>query len=212
MTSVSSAATSILSSYTTSTSSLDTDGDGTVSSAELAAAGITRTQDPTVLTDSAATSATSQLSGDMALLLAGDDSSSTSSISSMPTPPSAEERFDSMDSDGDGKVTEEEFTAAAPEGVSEEQSAALFEKLDSEGTGYITEDQLAADQQQGGPQGGPPMPPSDMSLASSLTDDTDSDSDLLGMDDIFSQMRSVIEAYQANEASTATTTTTEQAA
>ncbi|WP_027486035.1 EF-hand domain-containing protein [Allorhizobium undicola] len=215
MTSVSSTAASILSSYTSSSSSssLDTDGDGVVSATELAAAGVSRTQDPTVLTENAATSAGSQLSGGLALLLAEDSSSTSASQSSMPAMPSAEDRFNEMDADGDGKVTESEFTAAAPEGVSEEDSAKLFAELDTSDAGYLTQDQLSADQPQGPP--GPPMMQG-MSLAETLSSsDSDDDSDTISMDDVFEHMRAVIDAYRANESTSSTaasTATSEQAA
>lgn len=135
MTSVSSASLSSVSSYNVgSTSSLDTNGDGVVS-AEEQSSGSTRTQDPTVLSDSAANSTSSQLSSDlMAMELSRGDTTSTDQNATK-----------SIDTDSDGKVTKEEFVNARPEDVSEEDSTKMFEAIDSEDAGYVTEDQMQPD-------------------------------------------------------------------
>lgn len=206
MTSVSSATTSNLAQYASSISSLDTNGDGIVS-AEEQAAGSTRTQDPTVTTDSAATSSTSQLAADMmAMVLAKGDQSSTDASSTESSREAA--RFSAMDTDKDGKVSEAEFVAARPKEVSEEDATKRFESLDTAKTGSLTQEQLASDRPKGGPMGGMNME----NLSKILSQDSDSDSDTMSMDDVFSKMSSVIEAYRSaggtadDTASSATTT------
>lgn len=206
MTSVSSATTSNLAQYASSISSLDTNGDGIVSAEEQAAAS-SRTQDPTVTTDSAATSTASQLAADMmAMVLAKGDQSSTDASSAQSSRETA--HFNAMDTDKDGKVSEAEFVAARPKEVSEEAATKRFESLDTAKTGSLTQEQLASDRPKGGPMGGMNME----SLSKILSDDSDSDSDTMSMDDVFSKMSSVIEAYRSaggtadDTASSATTT------
>lgn len=213
MTSVSSTSLSSVSSYNVgTTSSLDTNGDGVVSAEEQAAAS-TRTQDPTVLSDSAASGVSSQLSSDlMALTLARGDTSSTEDSRE-------KSHFAAMDTDGDGKVTQSEFVANRPKEMSEDDANTLFEKLDSDKAGYLTEDQLKSDHEQARSEmmGGMGGMPSLSSLLSSDTDSDGTDSDSLSMDDVFSQMRSVIDAYRsaggtADDTSTTDTTTAETTA
>lgn len=66
-------------------------------------------------------------------------------------PPPAADRFERMDADLDGLVTKEEFLAAKPEDVSEEQAQALYDSIDSEGTGSVTLSQYEASLPPGGP-------------------------------------------------------------
>jgi Ca2+-binding EF-hand superfamily protein len=99
------------------------------------------------------------------------------------TPPSASDMYSAMDTDGDGSVTEEEFLAAKPDDVSDEQAQSFYDSIDTEGTGSITEDQLAATMQQGGPQASgdmppPPPPPSDSASGTSSSSSSSDISDL----------------------------------
>jgi Ca2+-binding EF-hand superfamily protein len=73
--------------------------------------------------------------------------------------PSASDMFSSLDADGDGKVTEEEFLAAKPDDVSADQVAALFKTIDTEGSGSITENQFASFLQSRSPQPAGQMQP-----------------------------------------------------
>jgi Ca2+-binding EF-hand superfamily protein len=52
--------------------------------------------------------------------------------------------FSKSDSDSSGGLSEEEFVAARPKGVSETQATALYATLDSENTGSLTEDQFSS--------------------------------------------------------------------
>ncbi|ACM36039.1 MULTISPECIES: hypothetical protein [Rhizobium/Agrobacterium group] len=204
MTSVSSASLSSVSSYNVgSTSSLDTNSDGVVS-AEEQSAGSTRTQDPTVLSDSAANSTSSQLSSDMmAMVLARGDSSSTDQNSTK-----------SIDTDSDGKVTKEEFVNARPEGASEEDSTKMFEAIDSDDAGYVTEDQLQSETKMPPPMmmGGMGGMGDMQSLSSMMSGDSSGSEDSMSMDDVFSQMSSVINAYRSAGGTADETDTTGQTA
>lgn len=197
MTSVSSTTTSSLSQYVSSTSSLDTNGDGVVSAEELAAAS-GRTQDPTVSSDSAATSTTSQAAGDMmAMFLAKGDTSSAETAAKAG-------RFAAMDTDGDNKVSEKEFVDSRPDDISAEDAAKVFNSLDTENTGSLTQEQLDKQKPHGRPMGG--MQGME-SLSSILSADGDSDSDTMSMDDVMSQMSSVIAAYRSAGGTTDETST-----
>lgn len=175
--------------YTSSISTLDTNGDGVVSAEELEAANSEkRTQDPTVESENAASGVASQLTGDMvAMMLNRADMA----------PPSSEDMFASMDVDEDGKVTEAEFVAARPEEVSEEDAAALFASFDEEGTGSLTEAQLTEAQEAMGPPPPPPM------IEVSSTDEEGSET--MSIEDVLEEMKAVIDAYRelASSAETA---------
>lgn len=69
---------------------------------------------------------------------------------------STEEVYDSLDTNQDGVVSQEEFLAARPDDVSEEQATALFESIDTEGTGSISKEQFSEFMQASAP---PPMGP-----------------------------------------------------
>ncbi len=75
-------------------------------------------------------------------------------------PPSGERKsssevFDSMDTDQDGTVSLEEFMAARPKNVSEDQAKEFFASIDTENTGSITKSQF----EEAAPPGPPPGPP-----------------------------------------------------
>ncbi|MEO5335453.1 MAG: EF-hand domain-containing protein [Magnetospirillum sp. WYHS-4] len=74
-------------------------------------------------------------------------------------PPDPSRFFDSLDDDGDGDVSREEFVAGRPEGVSEEDANAFFDELDAEGTGSLTKEQFTEAMKDAAPPpmaGGPP--------------------------------------------------------
>ncbi|PZQ18993.1 MAG: hypothetical protein DI565_00930 [Ancylobacter novellus] len=86
--------------------------------------------------------------------------------------------FAEADADASGSVSLDEFTAAGPQSVSSEDAESLFSEIDSDGDGEISsdEDQTFREARgMGGPQGGPP--PAPPSGASSSSDDSDDDED-----------------------------------
>lgn len=178
--------------YSTSLSSLDTNGDGIVSAEELAAAekasGRQRTQDPTVKNENAASGVSSQVAGGvMAMLLANSGGETDSQADDRQ---SAADLFAKIDVDGDGKVTEAEFIAARPEDMSEDDATALFAKLDGEGTGSLTEDQFVTAMEELRPEGPPPPPPP-------VDDQSAEDDDTVSLFDVLEEMKQVIAAYSA---------------
>lgn len=178
--------------YSTSLSSLDTNGDGIVSAEELAAAekasGRQRTQDPTVENENAASGVSSQVAGGvMAMLLANSGGETDSQADDRQ---SAADLFARIDADGDGKVTEAEFIAARPEDMSEDDATALFAKLDGEGTGSLTEDQFVTAMEELRPEGPPPPPPP-------VGDQSAEDDDTVSLFDVLEEMKQVIAAYSA---------------
>lgn len=174
--------------YSTSLSSLDTNGDGIISAEELAAAdkssGTQRTQDPTVENENAASGVSSQVAGGvMAMLLANAGGQTDAQAEDRP---SAADLFARIDADGDGKVTEAEFIAARPEDMSEEDATALFATLDGEGTGSLTQAQFVDAMEELRPEGPPPV---DEQFAE--------DDDTVSLFDVLEEMKRVIAAYSA---------------
>ena len=123
--------------------SLDTDGDGTVTEAEFAAAR------PSDLSEDMAKNLYASFDADSSgsLTLAeyqaamGDtSSSSTTSTTAASSTDSAKitAMFNSLDTDGDGVVSAAEFAAAKPADVSADMSAKLFKSMDTDGDGSIS--------------------------------------------------------------------------
>lgn len=89
--------------------------------------------------------------------------------------PSAADMYSSMDTDGDGSVSQAEFLAARPDNMSEDDATKVYDSIDTTGTGSITEEQFAdsmknmAAQNQGGMP--PAPPPLDSSSDSSQSPD-----------------------------------------
>lgn len=67
----------------------------------------------------------------------------------------AAEMFQSLDTDGNGTVTRDEFVSGRPDNVSEDQAGAFFDKIASaagaDGTTGLTQDQLASGLEKAGP-------------------------------------------------------------
>lgn len=168
-----------------SLSSLDTNGDGIISNEELQAAKSGRTQDPTVSSENAASGAQSQLRGSMISMLLQLSSVEAENEGAR----DARDLFSAIDADGDGRITQEEFVAARPEEISEDDAIARFEELDAEKSGFLTEDAFAA-----GFTSGPQS--LDTAEAGASTDDT------VSIFDILAEMERVIDAYRENSGET----------
>ena len=85
------------------------------------------------------------------------DATTDASSDAASAPPTAAQQFAALDTDGDGVVSEAEFVAGRPDGISEDQAKSLFSKLDPDGTGSLTEAQFASGMQtqQAAAGGGP---------------------------------------------------------
>ncbi len=115
-------------------------------------------------------SSTSALSGVVASNSDGDtfqlsDAAKSSMVS-------ASEMFSKMDTDGDGSLSETEFTSARPSDVSEEMAANLYSTIDSDSSSSLTESEFAAMDNM------PPPPPSSTSSDSGSSTDSQSFSEL----------------------------------
>lgn len=165
-----------------SISSLDTNGDGIISSEELEAAKSGRTQDPTVSSDNAATGTQSQVQSSMVSMLLQVSSSAQTEGEN---PRDARDLFSAIDADGDGKITQDEFVAARPKELSEEEAVARFNELDEEQTGFLTENVFTAAFEQ-------PLQAVSGESTGLGNDDT------VSILDILSEMQRVIDAYREN--------------
>jgi Ca2+-binding EF-hand superfamily protein len=78
---------------------------------------------------------------------------------------SASEMFSKMDTDGDGALSESEFTAARPSDVTEEMAANLYSSFDSDSSGSLTSSEFTTAM-----NNMPPPPPISSSSSSSESD------------------------------------------
>jgi len=165
--------------------SMDADGDGQVSMAEFVAArpsDVSEEQATNLFnifdTEGSGSLTTDQLQEAM--------SKNAPPMGAGPPPPppsssddSSSDLFSSLDTDGDGVVSQEEFVAARPSDVSEEQATNLFNSFDTEGSGSLTADQLQEAMSRNSPPmgaGSPPRSSSDDSLSDQFSSlDTDGD-------------------------------------
>ena len=93
--------------------------------------------------DSSDSKSADKILSDLANLLSDLSSLDSSDSVSSGKGPSAKDIFGKIDTNGDGKVTKEEFAAGRPKGMSEDQANSLFSSIDTKGTGSITEQQFA---------------------------------------------------------------------
>lgn len=119
------------------------------------------------------------------------------------SPPSTSDMFSKMDSNSDGKVTKDEFVAARPDDISEEQASSLFDSIDSEGTGSITEEQFANSMQK---HGAPPAPPP--SDTASGSDNNANSNNGNNMNELLMKLVQSIEAYMRTNSSDTSTVAT----
>jgi Ca2+-binding EF-hand superfamily protein len=133
-----------------------------------------------------------------------DNASTDNSVAALSdTPPSSSDKFAQMDTDGNGEVSQEEFVAARPEGVSEDMATNLFSQLDSAGTGSITEDQFAEFEASRPPHGGGDGDEDDMGLASATSTTTsNSTSATSSTDALLQQIMQAIDNYTKSAANT----------
>lgn len=84
--------------------------------------------------------------------------------------PSTSERYSEMDSDDNGTVTKDEFTAARPEHASEEEATSFFNAIDTKGTGSITEEQFTTAMEAREDERGPGSPGGHMGSPGGMPD------------------------------------------
>lgn len=209
--SIDSAGASAYSQYTSLFAKLDTDDDSKVTKSEFVAAApegigadaasqlfdLLDQEGTGSLSESDLASAFEQLSNEMksALLDAQEDKGPP------PPPPGGmpdpSEMFASLDTDGDGTVTKEEFIAGRPDDVSEEQATAMFEELAGEGADSLTEDQFISAMESKQAEMGPPPPPPSGAETGTDTADTDTESSMI------EQLLAAIQEEDENGASNA---------
>lgn len=119
-----------------------------------------------------------------------------------PSPPDSEDFFSRTDAAGSGTVSLEEFTSAGPEHASESDVESLFAAIDTDGDGEITgteDEAFRASQSEGrgGPHGagGPPPgpPPSGGAEASGSGEDDEDDT----VDTLVAQLSELLSARRA---------------
>ena len=119
----------------------------------------------TSTTDDSAKSSKSSLTGVVATNSDGDTFQLSSEAQSVRL--STSEMFSKMDADGDGALSEEEFTAARPSDVTADMAANLYSSFDTDSSGSLTESEYttAANDM-------PPPPPSSAGSGSSSSSDS----------------------------------------
>jgi Ca2+-binding EF-hand superfamily protein len=127
-------------------SAMDTNGDGSVSEAEFVAAR------PSDVSTDQASSLFESFDSDNTGSLTDDQLSQDMQANGPPPPPQGTQPsdsdlsdiFTSMDTNGDGAVSEAEFVAARPSDLSEDQASGLFDSLDTSQSGSLSESQFAS--------------------------------------------------------------------
>ncbi|WP_244598517.1 EF-hand domain-containing protein [Rhizobium tubonense] len=97
------------------------------------------------------------------------DSSGDSNQSPSDQPTSQADMISAIDTNGDGSISKQEFVAARPSNVSEDQASSLFSSFDSDNTGSLTEAQLAEAMQSHNPPPPPGAKPSDDDLSKTFS-------------------------------------------
>ena len=154
-------------------SSLDTNGDGSISKSELSSALSNSSLASSVLGSSS--DSTSSLVSLLEKLLADGATSPTGSNSTDYTGRLiAEEMFKKTDSNGDGSLDKTEFENGRPSNMTVAQADELYSKLDTNKDGLISESEFTA-KGPGGQNGPPPPPPDSMGGTSGSTSASSSD-------------------------------------
>ena len=120
-------------------------------------------------TDDSAKSSKSSLTGVVATNSDGDTFQLSSEAQSVRL--SAAEMFSKMDANGDGALSEEEFSAARPSDVTAEMSANLYSNFDTDSSGSLTESEYTT-----ATNDMPPPPPPPAGANSSGSSDSSSTS------------------------------------
>ncbi len=173
--------------------SLDTDGSGSLSQTEFTSAR------PDDVTEDMANNLFTQLDADGDGALSAEElAAKDAAPNGAPPPPPTEEEdsISSLDTNGDGVVSQAEFLAARPDEVSEEDATNLFSQIDSDGDGTVSQDELEASRR---PDGPPPPPPGADDISSDLA------ASGLSLDDLISQLEEISKAYQSYGTSEETT-------
>jgi len=187
---------------------LDTDGDGNVSKTEFT----TGASSANLSSDAAATlfdTLDSSSSGSLAIsdlasafqTLSSDTRAALMQTQEMGTPPSAEDIFAKIDTDGDGMITESEFADGRPSNMSAEQASSLFSQMSGDSDSLSKEQFLANAPKppqggHGGPGGPGGKPPSAEDLFSKL--DSDGDGTVTSEEFIAGRPEDVSEEQAAN--------------
>jgi len=123
-------------------------------------------------TEDSAKSLKNNLSGVVATNSDGDTFQLSSEAQSVRM--SASEMFSKMDADGDGALSEEEFSAARPSNVTAEMAANLYSSFDTDSSGSLTESEYTT-----ATNDMPPPPPPSASSGSSGSSDSSASFDAL---------------------------------
>jgi Ca2+-binding EF-hand superfamily protein len=101
-------------------------------------------------------------------------------------PPDVSEKFNQIDADNNGSITQEEFLASRPNEVTEEMASEMWSRLNSEGAESLTQKEFSeAMAAQGPPPGGGPRASGEESarnLADILLDSSDDEEDETELD------------------------------
>ncbi len=126
----------------------------------------------TTTTEDSAKSSKSSLTGVVATNSDGDTFQLSSEAQSVRL--SAAEMFSKMDANGDGALSEEEFSAARPSDVTAEMSANLYSSFDTDSSGSLTESEYTT-----ATNDMPPPPPPSAGSGSSSSADSSASFDAL---------------------------------
>lgn len=177
--------------------SLDTDGDGKVSSDEL----------KTALSNSDSNSPQSGVLVSLSQSFSdldsdGDEGLSLDELSAMappPPPPGApdtsavDELLSALDSDGDGSVSTDELSSALGSTGSSEDSSTVFSALDTNEDGSVSADELAAAMS-------PPAPPAFQQQAADSTSDSSDSTRQIAAQALDKMIANLSKQYQLEQA------------
>lgn len=87
-------------------------------------------------------------------------------------PPDPAQLFATLDTDGDGTITKDEFVAGKPSQMSDEDAQSFFDKISGDNGDSLTQEQFVSGMQNAGPPDGPHGPPPPQQADDSDTDQT----------------------------------------